>query len=174
MTPAGRPFSFWVHRWRWDMRKEKERDNQQIWTSQNVCQGWHWLAAPHCLCRPVHFIYLLLALWLSPYFTNFNFRAFRSDNKACTHLQAASNDLLLHYCHFPTVYLMLTMKKDLCLCILKNSSKSVNVGQELQLVNPLMARLNVVFRGQSRLWSKQLIQHYSTFLNHSNNPVMWL
>lgn len=45
---------------------------------------------------------------------------------------------------------MLRLKYE-CLCILKNSSESVNVEQELQLVNTLMVSLNMVFRGQSSL-----------------------
>lgn len=42
---------------------------------------------------------------------------------------------------------MLRLKYE-CLCILKNSNESVNVEQELQLVNTLMVSLNMVFRGQ--------------------------
>lgn len=41
--------------------------------------------------------------------------------------------------------------KSLCLYILKNRKKSVNVGQESQLIQPLMALLSLLVRGQSSL-----------------------
>lgn len=117
--------------------KAQERDNQH---------SWHWDAQHLYLPAHNHLIAALDCFIIIHKFL-FSFQ-FASDNNTSPRLQAQSYQLCGSYASFPhlkmnAVYIMLS--------IFKNSSHSVNVGQELQLVSPLMVSLNMDCRGQSSL-----------------------
>lgn len=111
--------------------KAQERDNQHIRTSRHACRGWHRDTAAPRLCSPAHTCCKHFDCKHNSHIPIFM-------QVTATHPHVSKQHATVYcYCYSYATFPQFILKYE-CLCILKNSSDSVNVGQELRLVKALM------------------------------------